>query len=97
MESHQYGVVNAVAITQEIPTDFPFEQFTIERQKRGYFLLSGLVAIGGISDGIALASREFGVYRVFVVGGQQDRACLVNKGLVGHGEAFLDRGLGAML
>jgi hypothetical protein len=77
METHQRRVVSAVAVAQQIPADVRLAQFTVETQACRNFLLCGLLAVGGISDEIRLAPCDFGEYRIFVVGRQQDSARLL--------------------
>jgi hypothetical protein len=77
MKTHQCRVVSTVAIAQKIPAEVRLEQFTVEPDCRRYILLRGLLAVGGISDGIRLATCDFSEYRVFVVGSQQDSTRLL--------------------
>ncbi|WP_224788256.1 hypothetical protein [Pseudomonas fluorescens] len=76
MKAHQYRVVSAVAVTQQIPANTRLAQFTVETQARRDLLLRGLLAIGGIGDGIWFVLRDFGEDGVFIVGCQQDGALL---------------------
>ncbi|MDI2593065.1 hypothetical protein NYP20_00695 [Pseudomonas sp. N3-W] len=72
MKAHQSRVIGAVAVTQQIPAGLHFAQLAIEAQSRRDVLLRGLMAVGGVSDGVGFAIDDFANDRLTVVDGQQD-------------------------
>jgi hypothetical protein len=89
MKTHQNQVVSAVAIAQQIPAQLRFAQFAVKTQPRRHCLLSGLLAVGGVSDRGGPIPRNLSDDGVFVVGGQQQgsglaRAVVPGRSRVGH-------------
>ncbi|WP_223463276.1 MULTISPECIES: hypothetical protein [unclassified Pseudomonas] len=71
MKAHQAGVVGAVAVTQQIPSDLFFAQLAIEPQSCLDFLLRGPLAVGGVAEGVGLAIDDFTNDGLTAVGCQQ--------------------------
>lgn len=76
MKAHQAWVVDAVAITQEIPSGRRFPPFAVEAQLGGDFLLRRLVTVRRVRDAIGIARVDLSEYRVFKVHRQQHSTLL---------------------
>jgi hypothetical protein len=93
MKPHQSRVVGAVAVAQQIPADTLFAQLTVEAQSRLDFLLRGLLAVGGVSEGVNLATDDFADDRMAAIGSQQyhalpERDLLISHFSLSHFETF---------
>ena len=82
MKPHQSRVVGAVAVAQLIPTDIRFAQLTVEAQSCRDVLLRGLLAVGGVGDGIGFTIDYFANNRAAAVGRQQHYALAVRSVLI---------------